>query len=114
MSPPEQLHIGEVARMTGLSVGMLRNYEVEGLLRTQRDRQGDRLYGVADLARIEVIRALSLAGMPLLAIAAFLAPGGRDAGTEQAGRAALAEQVGALEVRLASITAALDALRGFL
>lgn len=114
MSPPAQLLIGEVARMTGLSVGILRNYEAQGLLRPQRDRQGDRFYGVADIVRVEVIRALSLAGMPLLAIATFLLPGGGDAGAERPERAALAEQVGVLQVRQAAITAALDALQGFL
>lgn len=114
MNLPAQLRIGEVARMTGLSVGMLRNYEAQGLLRPHRDPHGNRLYGPGEVVRIELIRALSLAGMPLIAIATFLLPGDRGAGAEEPERAALAEQVGVLEARQAAIAAALDALQSLL
>lgn len=65
----ERLTIGELSRRTGIAVKTLRFYSDEGLLPPAgRTRGGYRLYGPADLARLDLIRTLREAGTPLATI----------------------------------------------
>lgn len=81
--PPGGLAIGDVARLSGLSVGTLRYYEREGLLLepARRDAAGRRRYDGADLSWIGAILMLRDTGMPISDMRA-LAALSREPGTE--------------------------------
>ncbi|MFF3442214.1 helix-turn-helix domain-containing protein [Streptosporangium sp. NPDC002721] len=66
--------IGQLARMAGVSERTLRHYDRTGLLApAATDRAtGYRWYGVAELSRLERIRALRRLGLPLRQIADLL------------------------------------------
>lgn len=65
--------IGEVARLTGLSIRALRYYEEIGLLRASGRTEGNqRLYGEADLARLQRILSLRQLGFALEDVQACL------------------------------------------
>ncbi|TLP53626.1 MerR family transcriptional regulator [Microbispora tritici] len=66
----EVLHIGEVARRTGLSVHTLRLYEREGLLAGEvlRDEAGRRVYSAWDVEWLGNCVKFRASGMPLAAI----------------------------------------------
>jgi DNA-binding transcriptional MerR regulator len=61
--------IGEAAKLLGLTRDMLRNWEVNGLIRVPRDPQnGYRLYGADEIGRLRVLRMLREAGYSMMAI----------------------------------------------
>jgi DNA-binding transcriptional MerR regulator len=62
------LDIAEVVRRTGLTSRALRFYEARGLLRPLRTASGRRLYGPAELERVNQILALKRAGLSLAQI----------------------------------------------
>jgi DNA-binding transcriptional MerR regulator len=62
------LDIREVVRRTGLTARALRFYEARGLVRPLRTHNGRRLYGAAELERINQIVALKRAGLTLVQI----------------------------------------------
>jgi DNA-binding transcriptional MerR regulator len=67
----QQLSIGDVARLTGLSVHALRFYEHEGLLLTQsvaRGASGHRRYGQMEVHWLRICIKLRASGMPLAKI----------------------------------------------
>ena len=67
------LQIGQVARLLGVSVDMLRNWERNGLLKVPRNpHNGYRCYGAPEISRLRVIRMLSRAGYSLMAILRML------------------------------------------
>ena len=58
--------VGELARRTGLSVRALHHYDAIGLLQPSlRTAAGHRLYGRADVERLQQIQSLRLLGVPL-------------------------------------------------
>jgi MerR family copper efflux transcriptional regulator len=57
--------ISEVARPTGFSPSTLRYYEQVGLLSTERARNGYRVYGEADVARLRFIARAKRLGLSL-------------------------------------------------
>lgn len=60
------LSIAKVAEMSGLTVPTLRFYEQEGLIApVPRDGAGNRMYGEAEMTRINTIRCLRAAGLTL-------------------------------------------------
>lgn len=62
------LDIREVVRRTGLTSRALRFYEARGLIAPLRTHSGRRLYGAAELGRINQILALKRAGLSLAQI----------------------------------------------
>ena len=60
------LKVGEVARLTGLSVKTLHHYEEEELAEPAgRSEAGYRLYGEEEVARLRFIKRAKLLGLPL-------------------------------------------------
>ena len=60
------MQIGQVAERTGLSLRTIRWYEQEGLVGpTTRTGGGFRLYGEADVARLEVVKQMKPLGFSL-------------------------------------------------
>lgn len=67
------ISIGQAARLLGVSVDMLRNWERNGLIRVPRaPASGYRQYGPGEIARLRVIRMLVRAGYSLMAILRML------------------------------------------
>lgn len=67
-----QMKVGELARSTGLTVRTLHHYDGIGLLKPSgRSESGYRLYGEADVAKLQGIQALRHLGLPLADIAAL-------------------------------------------
>lgn len=85
MSPP--LTLGRLARATGLARSSLLHYEALGLLKPlARSESGYRLYGEAEVQRLQAIRRYRDAGLSLQAIQQLLsrpAAGGPAALLEQ-------------------------------
>jgi DNA-binding transcriptional MerR regulator len=81
--PPGGLTIGEVARLSGLSIETLRYYEREGLMLdpAPRDPAGRRRYGADDIAWIAALLMLRETGMTISDMRA-LAELSREEGTE--------------------------------
>src|SRR5215213_5411048 len=58
--------VGELAEATGLTVRALHHYDEIGLLKpSRRTRAGHRLYGEADVARLQQVTSLRQLGFPL-------------------------------------------------
>ena len=64
--------IGELSRETGVGVRLLRYYEEQGLLASERTPGGQRVYGPDAPAVVRRIRALLGAGLPTRVIAEVL------------------------------------------
>ncbi len=68
------IQVGELSQRAGISVRTLHHYEHIGLLLpSARSAAGYRLYNLADVQRLHMIKALAKAGMELAAIANYLA-----------------------------------------
>jgi DNA-binding transcriptional MerR regulator len=61
----QPLDISEVCRRTGLTSRALRFYEARGLVAPLRTYSGRRLYGPAELERINLVVTLKRAGLTL-------------------------------------------------
>jgi DNA-binding transcriptional MerR regulator len=68
-----QMRIGELASATGLTVRTLRHYDQIGLLQPQtRTESGYRIYGEAEVRRLQQIRSLQALGFSLEQIGTML------------------------------------------
>ena len=69
------LKIGELARISGLRAGTIRNYEQQSLLKpAARSKAGQhRLYRAEEVARLRFIRQANLAGLTLREVKELLA-----------------------------------------
>lgn len=69
----QPMRIGQVARLLGLSIDVLRNWEHNGFITTPRnENNGYRVYGPAEISRLRVIRVLGRAGYSQMAILRML------------------------------------------
>jgi DNA-binding transcriptional MerR regulator len=69
----EPLQIGQTARLLGVTIDILRNWERNGLLRVPRNpANGYRRYGPVEISRLRVIRMLSRAGYSIMSILRML------------------------------------------
>lgn len=67
------MQTGQAARLLGVSIDILRNWERNGLITIPRNpANGYRTYGAAEIGRLRVIRMLSRAGYSLMAILRML------------------------------------------
>lgn len=69
------MNIGDVAREVRLPTNVLRHWEAVGLLSPERDSNGRRQYGEAQIVRIAIIQRSKSAGMTLEQIAVMLDDG---------------------------------------
>jgi DNA-binding transcriptional MerR regulator len=69
----QRLPIGQAARLLGVTIDILRNWERNGLISVPRDPKNQyRCYGPEEISRLRVIRMLSRAGYSLMAILRML------------------------------------------
>jgi DNA-binding transcriptional MerR regulator len=69
----QPLTIGQVARLLGVSIDIVRNWDRNGLIEVPRDPvNGYRRYGAREISRLRVIRMLSRAGYSISAILRML------------------------------------------
>jgi DNA-binding transcriptional MerR regulator len=109
----ELLKIGEIARLSGLSVRTLVNYEQYELLRpVGRSKAGNRLYGAEEVAQLRFIKQAKLAGLTLAEVKellALIAKGERGENIPHV-KEALEEKLRETEQRMQEITAFRDSL----
>lgn len=103
------LTIGELARLTGVTVRTLHHYDERGLVRpSQRTAAGHRLYEDDDVLRLQQVLVLRELGVALDDIAAALDEDGADrAALLRRHRAALVDRRGQLDRMLAAVDAAI-------
>jgi DNA-binding transcriptional MerR regulator len=69
----QPLRIGQAARLLGISIDIMRNWDRNGLIDIPRDpSNGYRRYGAPEISRLRVIRMLSRSGYSLSAILRML------------------------------------------
>lgn len=107
------LKIGEVARLFGLSLGTLHNYEQYGLLKPAgRSKVGHRLYGAQEVARLQFIKQANLAGLTLAEVKellALIAKGERGENIPRV-KEVLEEKLRETELKMQEISAFRDSL----
>ena len=91
---------GYIANYLGISKNALRNYEDKGLIRPRVGKNGYRYYRDPDVSTLSAIRMYREAGLSLLEIQAMM-----DCETVEAGEAALAAHLAALEEARAALMA---------
>lgn len=103
--------VGELSRISGVTVRTLHHYDDIGLLRPSgRTAAGYRLYDDDDVLRLHQILVLRELAMPLDEIDAALATGIDRAALLRQHRAALIEKRGQLDAKLVAVDHALQAL----
>jgi DNA-binding transcriptional MerR regulator len=95
-----------LARKAGVTIRAMRLYEQRGLLKSERDRNGWRVYGPEAVSRLHYILSLKRIGLSLAQIGAILASGDAEIVS------ALGVQEDALASQRRSIESALDVVRG--
>ena len=101
------MRIGELARLTGVSARSLRYYEQQGLVRSTRSVGGQRHYGPAVAARVEMIRRLFDAGLNSKVIARLLPC--VDSDSQEVAEDAFATMIGERDRLTAEITRLVEA-----
>jgi DNA-binding transcriptional MerR regulator len=97
-----QLHIGEVARLLGITPKAIRHYHKVGLLaEPQRTQSGYRLYTAGDLLRLQRIRRLQSLGLSLKQIKTLL--GEHVSGQERSLRDVLQSLLAELSAEIQSL-----------
>jgi len=100
--------VGELSRLTGVTVRALHHYDEIGLIvPSERTAAGYRLYDEGDVKRLHQVLVLRELGVPLEAIAAALDGGSREE-VLQAQRQSLLARRAKLDAMLASLDGALE------
>ncbi|HEX3766243.1 MAG TPA: MerR family transcriptional regulator [Kofleriaceae bacterium] len=103
--------VGELSRLTGLTVRALHHYDELGLVRpSQRTAAGYRLYDEADALRLQQVMVLRELGVPLDQIGAAIDAAADCAALLRRHRAALTDKRARLDRMLAAVDAALRVL----
>lgn len=102
--------VGELSRLTGVTVRALHHYDELGLVcASQRTPAGYRLYGEADVLRLHQVLLFRELGLPLHEIAAAIDEAGDPAELLRRHRAVLVTKRARLDAMLAAVDARLDA-----
>ncbi|HMN60609.1 MAG TPA: MerR family transcriptional regulator [Anaerolinea sp.] len=105
------MKIAEVSERYGLSSDTLRYYERIGLIPTvQRDTGGIRDYNEIDLRRVEFVKCMRSAGLPIEVLIEYVGLVQQGDGTIQARKEILMEQRALLAGRMAEMQKTLDIL----
>jgi DNA-binding transcriptional MerR regulator len=105
------LTVGELSRLSGVTVRTLHHYDEIGLVRpSERTAAGYRLYADADVLRLQQVLVFRELGMPLDEIAEALDQATDRAALLRTHRQALVARRGKLDAMLAAIDTALMAL----
>lgn len=108
-----ELHIGQVAKLLGISSKTIRHYHKVGLLtEPQRTQSGYRLYSASDLLRLQRIRRLQALGLSLKQIKTLL--GEHVAGQERSLREVLQSLLEELSSEIRSLEEQRDRIRTLL
>lgn len=106
------MRIGEFAQRAGVAIDTVRYYERQGLLPPPlRRASGYRSYGAADISRLRFVRRAKMLGFTLEEIRGLLALSGRREDDMSGLKAAAAEKLADVEVRLQELTRIRDGLR---
>jgi DNA-binding transcriptional MerR regulator len=111
--------IGELSRRTGVPTRMLRYYEEQGLLSSERRPNGYRDYAASAVDDVELVRGLISAGLPTRLIRLLIGMEGVD-GVELARTCSrslaesLAAELKSLESRIDCLSRSRDTVRSFL
>lgn len=105
------MKISEVSEQSGLSVDTLRYYEKIGLLPPiQRTESGIRAYGEHDVRRIDFVKCMRTAGLPIEVLIDYFALVEQGDETIAARKMILQEQRAHLVARMAEMQETLDLL----
>lgn len=105
------MKIAEVSEKYGLSVDTLRYYERVGLIPTvNRNESGIRDYNELDLRRVEFIKCMRSAGLPVEVLIDYVALVQQGDKTIEARKEILVEQRDQLMVRMSEMQKTLDIL----
>jgi DNA-binding transcriptional MerR regulator len=103
--------VGEIAKLTGVTVRALHHYDEIGLVRpSQRTSAGHRLYDDRDVLRLQQVMLFRELGLPLDEIAAAIDEAPSREELLRRHRDALIVKRGKLEQMLAAVDAALDTI----
>lgn len=105
------MKIAEVSEKYGISIDTLRYYERIGLLpRVHRSENGIREYGELDLRRVEFIKCMRSAGLPVEVLIDYMQLIEQGDSTIEARKEILAEQRDLLVARIQQLQKTLDLL----
>ena len=105
--------IGQVAKLSGVSVRTLHHFEALGLIAPKRQANGYREFSSADLERLQQVLLYRACGMPLGQIAGVLdAPGADARGMLERHLAALSAQRQQLDVLIGTVEKTIASLEG--
>ncbi|HEY0483553.1 MAG TPA: MerR family transcriptional regulator [Kofleriaceae bacterium] len=103
--------VGELSKLTGVTVRALHHYDEIGLVRpSQRTAAGYRLYDEADVLRLQQVLVFRELGVPLDEIGPAIEAAADRAALLRKHRAQLADKRGRLDAMLAAVDAALEVL----
>lgn len=103
--------VGEISRLTGVTVRALHHYDEIGLVKpSQRSAAGYRLYSESDVLRLQQVLVLRELGVPLEEIGGVLDRAGDRAALLRGHREALVEKRGRIDAMVAAVDAALRVL----
>jgi DNA-binding transcriptional MerR regulator len=112
------MKIGELATYTGISTRMLRYYESQDLLHSERGANGYRYFQHSDIERAETIASLIRSGLPTRLIRIVLSAQDRPADWTDACddefAALLRTELSTLDDKIACLNRSRDAVSGYL